>query len=208
MARTKSSAKAATETPKSGQEVSMTPAKQPLVTGVRIIFQGKSPKLTSRGRGDLLYELGVDDTHAAFIRISGNESSGASSHEWIELIKIQTLLTSHAEREKSFAAVVLDVLFTRRSANNSGYLAAILVTEKVLTILPGKPVMLGSGSWEHIWLKIKQLEESEISLPDHIAIAAQKRAEKKAKLASNHSAQANSEQNSADSEITAEEASE
>ena len=36
----------------------------------------------------------------------------------------------------------MESLFVRRSANNHGYLAAILKAEIVLEVLPGKPVML------------------------------------------------------------------
>ena len=130
--------------------------------------------------------MGVDDaTNAAYIRIAGNESSGAYSHEWIELITVQSILAINAEGDKSLSAICMDTLFTRRSANNCGYLAAILVTEGVLKILPGKPIMLGQGSWEQLWKKIKKLEETKVSLTDHIAIAAKQRADKKAQAAAN-----------------------
>ena len=184
MAREKSTMKKAQKEQGDGKELSVIRKKGEATTGIRILFQRASAKMTARGRGDLFYELGVDDgTKAAYIRISGNASSGAFSHEWIELIKIQSLLVLSGEQGKSFSAVAMDSLFTRRSANNCGYLAAILATEKVLSILPGKPVMLGQGDWEPLWNKIKKLEGSEVSLTDHIAIAARQRAEHKAQAA-------------------------
>lgn len=190
MGRTKIVRKiATTETPEKNTETQVSAIrkdKSALIAGIRILCQGTSPKLTPRGHGNLSYELGVDDaTHAAYIRISGNESSGAYSHEWLELITIQSILAINAEGDKSLSAVCMDSLFSRRSANNCGYLAAILVTEGVLKILPGKPIMLGQGSWEQLWKKIKKLEETEISLTDHIAIAAKQKAKKKAQAAAN-----------------------
>lgn len=153
-------------------------------TVIRIIYQGASPKLTSRGHGDLSYELGVDDTTSkTYLRISGNASSGAFSREWLELIRIQSLLVQDTEQGKSLSAVAMSTLFTRKSANNCGYLAAILSTEGVLKILPGKPVMLGLGEWAPLLQKIQELKNSGVSLTDHIAIANQQKVERKSQLA-------------------------
>ncbi len=60
---------------------------------ITILFRGTCPKLTARGKGDLSYELGIDeDTGESYVRISGNDSSGAYSNEWLDLGKIRTLL--------------------------------------------------------------------------------------------------------------------
>lgn len=155
-------------------------------TGIRIVFLGTCPKLTTRGRGDLSYELGIDEaTGDSYIRISANASSGAFSNEWIAIDQIRTLLKIKAEPQKPFSAVTMESLFTRRSANNYGYLAAVLRAEGALTVLPGKPVVLSPGEWEPVLQKIKTLKDKGISLTDHIAIAAQQKAEKRAQLVEN-----------------------
>jgi hypothetical protein len=147
---------------------------------ITILFRGTCPKLTARGKGDLSYELGIDeDTADSYVRISGNDSSGAYSNEWLDIGKIRTLLTT---QEKPFPAIVMEGLFHGRSTNNHGYLAAILIAEKVLVILPGKPIMLSIGDWEPVLIKIKTLKDKMVSLTDHIAIAIKKKAEKKAEL--------------------------
>lgn len=150
---------------------------------IRILFQGACPKLTARGRGDLSYELGIDEaTGKSFVRISANVSSGGFSNEWVALSQIRTLLESNAEQKKPFSTVSMEGLFTRRSANNYGYLAAVLKAEGVLVVLPGKPVMLNLGDWEPVMQKIKVLQDTGVTLTDHIAIAAKQRAEKRAQL--------------------------
>lgn len=162
------------------QEEKTTPA-----TEARILYQGTSEKLTSRGHGKLSYELGISASGENVIRIAGNESSGGFSYEWVDLLKIQSILQLNVDSGKSLSATALDTLFVRRSANNSGYLAAILATEGVLRILPGKPVLLGHGDWEPLLNKINTLKESGVTLTDHIATAAQARAAKRAELAAN-----------------------
>lgn len=156
------------------------------VLSIRILYQGTCPKLTTRGRGDLTYELGIDEaTDNAYVRIVANVSSGAFSNEWLGLSHIRTLLDIKIEQQKPFSAVAMESLFTRRSANNYGYLAAILKSEGVLTVLPGKPVLLRMGAWEPIAGKITSLKNQGVSLTDHLAILAKEKAEKKAQLMSN-----------------------
>lgn len=51
--------------------------------------------------------------------------------------------------------------------------------------LPEKPVMLSLGDWEPLFQKINSLKEEGVSLTDHIAITAQKKAEQKAERMAN-----------------------
>jgi len=152
---------------------------------IRILYQGTCPKLTARGKGDLSYELGVDESGEFHVRISGNASTGAFSNEWLALTRIKSLLDHTAEQKKPFPSIVLESLFDGRSTNNYGYLAAILIAEKVLVVLPVKPVMLTVGTWDTINQKIESLKEQGVSLTDHIAIANIQKAKKRAQLVAN-----------------------
>ena len=159
-------------------------SKEPTQT-IRILYAGTCPKLTTRGKGDLSYELGVDEPGESHVRISGNVSSGAFSNEWLALARIKSLLDHTAEQKKPFPSIVLESLFDGRSSNNYGYLAAILIAEKVLVVLPTKPVMLNIGAWDAITQKIESLKEQGVSLTDHIAIANIQKAKKRAQLVEN-----------------------
>lgn len=184
MNKIKASSKNPFSIPESVSTIQASPEKTPAMN-VRILYQGTCPKLTTRGRGDLSYELGIDEAIGdAYVRISANVSSGAFSNEWLGISQIRTLLDIKTEQQKAFSAVVLEGLFVRRSANNHGYLAAILKAESALSVLPGKPVMLSLGSWEPLLNKVKSLKEQGVRLTDHIAIIAKGKAEKKAQLMS------------------------
>jgi len=145
---------------------------------IRILFHGSCPKLTTRGVGELEYEIGINDnTDEAYLRIAGNASSGAFSTEWIALSGIRALLEN--VKEQSFRAVLLRDLYFKRSSNNHGYLGAILKAEGVFISLPKQPTLMQIGGWDSLLEKIDSLKGKEISLTDHIAIAANKRAERK-----------------------------
>ena len=150
-------------------------------TIIRILYHGSCPKLTMRGVSELEYEIGVNEiTDEAYLRIAGNASSGAFSMEWIAFSGIRILLEN--AKEESFRAVVLRDLYSKRSSNNHGYLGAILKAEGVFISLPKQPAVMQMGGWETLLKKIDSLRDEGISLTDHIAIAANKRAERKAQL--------------------------
>jgi hypothetical protein len=97
----------------------------------RIVYQGECSKLTARGKGTLSYELGVE-SNGQFIRIAGNSQGGTYSFEWINLQSVDTLLENPDPKNPAITAVLFKKLFVGRSANNHGYLAAILREENVI----------------------------------------------------------------------------
>ncbi len=170
MAKTKESSKPQAKTPEKNSD-----------TSIRIIFHGSCPKLTPRGKGALEYEIGINDnTDESYLRIAGNASSGAFSTKWIAIYEIHALLEN--PKEDSFKAIILRELYANKSSNNHGFLAAILKAEKVLDFLPDQTSALCLKSWGSLNTKIDSLKKKDISLPDNIAVAAKKRAEKKAQL--------------------------
>ncbi len=129
-------------------------------TTIKSVYQGNCPKLSTRGVGNLSYELGTDEAGNGHVRISANASSGAFSNEWVSLAGIKPNLKSGP-----FSSVAMKDLFLRRSANNHGYLAAILKAEGVITVLPGKPIMLTLGTWDTIEQKFKPAKKAKDSPP-------------------------------------------
>ncbi|MBU1194011.1 MAG: hypothetical protein KKE62_01740 [Proteobacteria bacterium] len=144
---------------------------------IRILYHGRCPKLTSRGQGDLEYELGVNDvTDESYIRIAGNHSSGAFNHNWIALNEIRSILDNI--KEQSFRAVALQNLYSGQSSNNHGYLGAILKAEGVVVTLQKQPALMQLGVWDTLLGKIDSLKKTEVSLTDYIAVAAEERLKK------------------------------
>ena len=133
---------------------------------IRIVFQGECSKLTARGKGALSYELGVESKEH-FIRIAGNSQGGTYSVEWISIKSVETLLENPDPKNPAITAVLFKKVFVGRSANNHGYLAAILREENVIAHDPQQATQLTYLSFKEIKAKIKSLQD--IDLPDHIA---------------------------------------
>jgi hypothetical protein len=144
---------------------------------VRIIYRGECPKLTPRGQGTLSYEFGLNDDEL-LIRIAANSQGGTCSFEWIPLQTVEGLLENN--NEKNFSAILFRKAFVSRSANNHGYLAAILKAVKVIGVSPEQPAKLTFLSFDSIKDQLNHLKTED--LPDLIAAARKEREAKKLQL--------------------------
>jgi hypothetical protein len=141
----------------------------------RIIYRGDCAKLTPRGKGKLSYEFGINDASGdIYIRIAGNSQGGTCSFEWITLKTIEDLLG-----EEKFSAVLFKKAFVSRSANNHGFLAAILKAEKVIGVAPEQPTKLTYLSFDSIKDQLNQLKKEGVDLPDLVAAGLKEREERK-----------------------------
>ncbi|GAB6145002.1 hypothetical protein [Desulfocicer niacini] len=172
--------KASSEPAKKKQEAKQEQESQNEEPTIRILYHGSCPKLSTRGAGKLEYDIGIDDgSDEPCLRISGNESTGAYSTKWVTVKEIRNILDNAPK--KTFKAIILKELYMGRSTNNHGYLTAILKAEGVVAVMAGKQTELHQKTWEPLMEKITSLKGKDISLPDHVGMAAKKRAEAKAK---------------------------
>ena len=130
----------------------------------RIIYHGECPKLTPRGQGVLSYEFGVNEDEI-FIRIAANSQGGTCSFEWIPLKTVEDLLENNGK--ESFSAVIFRKAFISKSANNHGYLAAILKAVKIIGSDPQQPAKLAYLSFDSIKDQLDHLMTED--LPDLVA---------------------------------------
>jgi len=147
---------------------------------IRIIYHGECPKLTARGKGVLGYEFGVNEaTDETFIRIASNSQGGTCSYEWILLKTVEELLANREEENQTFSAILFKKAFVSRSANNHGYLAAILKAEKVIGSATEQSTLLGFLSFDSMKDQINHLKGEDVDLPDQVAAEQKAREEKK-----------------------------
>ncbi|ATP10922.1 hypothetical protein N7366_04465 [Aeromonas caviae] len=95
-----------------------------------VIKSAKAPKISARASGLLHYEVGKNDEGRYALRITANDTGGLFSKHWLSLDDILALLD--ILKDAPFKSVALKALFVRGSANNHGFLAAILRAEKLL----------------------------------------------------------------------------
>ncbi|MFM5276653.1 hypothetical protein ACET9O_20405 [Aeromonas caviae] len=95
-----------------------------------VIKSSKAPKISARASGLLHYDVGKNDEGRYALRITANDTGGLFSKHWLSLDDILALLD--ILKDAPFKSVALKALFVRGSANNHGFLAAILRAEKLL----------------------------------------------------------------------------
>ncbi|BBQ27325.1 MULTISPECIES: hypothetical protein [Aeromonas] len=114
-----------------------------------VIKSAKAPKISARASGLLHYDVGKNDEGRYALRITANDTGGLFSKHWLSLDDILALLD--ILKDAPFKSVALKALFVRGSANNHGFLAAILRSEKLLVAAePNSPfhrVGLSLSDW-------------------------------------------------------------
>lgn len=95
---------------------------------VVILKTATAPKLSPRGEGGLVYQVGRVG-NAVYVRIKKNDGGGSHSHEWVPAEKILAALPQAMRRGQPTASDVLASAYVGRSQCNSGFLVAALRAE-------------------------------------------------------------------------------
>lgn len=90
-----------------------------------LIENGKALKLSPKTKNHVFFQLAQkQDDQKLYLRMSGNENGGLFSKEWINVDALFELLDEN--KDKTIKSTVLKSLFKGGSANNCGFLAAVL----------------------------------------------------------------------------------
>jgi hypothetical protein len=110
---------------------------------IQILVRYTASKLSPRSDGLIFYAIGCHEASGElFLKITGNQGGGLHSKEWIELSAVNEILQS-LPADKPFKSSVMKKLFKSGSANNAGFLCAILRSEglKLLKKADGNPML-------------------------------------------------------------------
>ena len=108
------------------------PTKKPTInqeSAILVLKQSTCP--TSTGTSNLGYDIGTDETGEFYFKITSNSGGGFFSEEWISLSAIQDAW-SRWPRDQPVTSFALSKLFRGKSANNPGFLTAVLLAEGLL----------------------------------------------------------------------------
>jgi hypothetical protein len=92
---------------------------------------------TSNGKSILGYQVGKDDSGEIFMQLTSNSGGGFFTSEWISYTAIQKALKAWPA-DQPITSMALRTLSRGKSANNAGFLCAVLVAEGLLEPVPGK----------------------------------------------------------------------
>ncbi|MGL6455309.1 hypothetical protein [Aeromonas caviae] len=112
-------------------------------TPIRTLLNHTAEKLSTRSEGLIFYAIGRhEESGELFLKITGNQGGGLHSKEWIALSAIDDVLRS-LPADKPFKSSVMKRLFKGGSANNAGFLSAILRSDglKLIQKADGNPML-------------------------------------------------------------------
>jgi len=114
------------------EKTAATESNEPEVT---IIKEGTCP--TSNGKSTLGYQVGTDQSGEVFLKLTSNSGGGFFSSEFISYSAIEKALKAWPA-DQPITSMALRSLSRGKSANNAGFLCAVLVAEGLLEPVPGK----------------------------------------------------------------------
>lgn len=90
-----------------------------------LVDSGKALKLSPKTKNHVFFQLAKkDEDTKLYLRMSGNEGGGLHSKEWVSVDNILALLDE--QKDKSIKSTLLKPIFNGGSANNCGFMAAVL----------------------------------------------------------------------------------
>ena len=89
------------------------------------------------GKSTLTYQIGCTPDSSIHFRITKNTGAGFFNNEWIALKDIEKALAESPEGQP-LNSFLLQPLFSGKSTNSPGFMAAILTREKILSSLKGR----------------------------------------------------------------------
>ncbi len=93
--------------------------------GYEILLDEKAKKISPKSESHVYYKLGLHQKEKTLhLRITKNETGGLHSKDWISVSELLAILDEYPD--SPFKSLVLSGLFKGGSANNAGFLAAIL----------------------------------------------------------------------------------
>lgn len=97
------------------------------------VKESYASKLSPGAEGKITYQLALShDKKQVFIALVDSGSQGYFSREWINTDAILEILEDLRQRAEAFPSKVLLPVFVGRSSNNTPFLAAALLAEKLL----------------------------------------------------------------------------
>lgn len=152
---------------------------------LRIIKKDQCGKISSPDEPSLTYHVGYDDSSKSLhLRITHNSTGGFFSNEWINLDSILATI-EECEPDKPFKALVLKNLYQSKSANNHGFLSAVLRAEKILIPDENQKLSHTQGDPKPFTTAMQKLIKEKVSLEDEVAMADQGKEVKRQALIEN-----------------------
>ncbi|HFQ5079676.1 hypothetical protein [Vibrio vulnificus] len=107
----------------------------PDTDGYQVLLDAEAPKISPKTTGQINYQIGISDSDQTLaIRMVSNDGGGLHTKEWISLMVLTELLDG--QEGNTFKSTILKSVMKGASANNAGFLAAVLRSEKLRLIVP------------------------------------------------------------------------
>ncbi len=143
---------------------------------IAILKKARCGNLSNPNKKTLTYNV-AHSGNEFHLRISDNDGGGFFSDEWISLSTVAEQVTT----DEPFSTSILSPLYESKSSNNQGFMAAVLVAEKLWFPVIGNKRLFTYGDTESFELAMGKLITKGVNLKDEV-LAREAAAEAKRKV--------------------------
>jgi hypothetical protein len=133
-------------------------------TKMQILKKSRCGNVSNPDKKTLTYNVGNTD-EGLHLRITDNDGGGFFSDEWVSLSAINSMTS----KEDTFSTPLLAPLYESKSSNNQGFLAALLVEEKLWLPVIGNRRLFSMGYLAGFTDSMQQLIKKKVNLKDEVA---------------------------------------
>ncbi len=135
-----------------------------MINPMNILKKAKCGTLSNPSKKTLIFNVGHDGEQI-HLRIAENSGGGFFSSEWVGLSSIAEQVTT----DEPFTTSILTPLYESKSSNNPGFLAAVLVAEKLWLPVMGNRRQFTQGDVTAFTKRMQVLIGKKVNLKDEVA---------------------------------------
>ncbi len=131
---------------------------------MKILKKAQCGNLSNPKKKTLTYNIGNREGEY-YLRLSDNAGGGFFSTEWLALSDV----TAEMPSDEPFTTSILTPLYESKSSNNPGFLAAVLVAEKLWLPVIGNRRQFTPGDVTAFKNRMQPLINKKVNLKDEVA---------------------------------------
>ena len=124
---------------------------------IRILKEDTCP--TTSGKSTLGYQVGADESGEIFFKLISNTGGGFFTSEFFSYSRVLAALETLPDGQPFSSFAMRSVIESGRSANNAGFTTALLLSEGLIELAPGKTRLFQTSEPSRFLDNVEQLRK-------------------------------------------------
>lgn len=124
---------------------------------IQVIKEATCP--TTSGKSTLGYQVGADESGEIFFKLISNTGGGFFTSQFFSYSRVLAVLETLPDGQPFSSFAMRSVIESGRSSNNAGFTAALLLSEGIIELAPGKTRLFQTSEPSRFLDNVEQLRK-------------------------------------------------